>query len=179
MTQIGSVYGEAIYQLAREEHISEQLLQQLRALEEAFSGEPDFVKLLSSPNLTKEERLEIVERSFRGKIHDYLLNFMKILTEKGYMRFFGDCVSCFTELYNRDNGILSVTAVTAVPLADAQKQKLTEKLASITGKRIQLCNRGNPAGLGGIRLAYDGKRVDDTVAHRLDSIRALLNNTVL
>lgn len=179
MTQIGSVYGEAIYQLAREEHISEDLLQQLRALEEAFSCESDFVKLLSSPTLTKEERLGIVESSFRGKIHDYLLNFMKILTEKGYMRHFSDCVGHFTELYNRDHGILPVTAVTAVSMTDTQKQKLAQKLGAITGKQVQLHNRIDPEVLGGMRLDYDGKRVDDTVAHRLDSIRALLKNTVL
>ena len=179
MTEVGTIYGQALYALAQEESLCDPMLEQLRVLDDVFGKEPDFIRLLSSANLSREERCAIVDDSFRGQVLPYLLNFLKILTEKGYMRYFSDCCRSFTESYNRDNGILSVTAVTAVPLADAQKQKLTEKLASITGKRIQLCNRVNPAVLGGIRLDYDGKRVDDTVAHRLDSIRALLNNTVL
>ena len=95
------------------------------------------------------------------------------------MRHFGDCCESYTQQYNEDNGILSVTAVTAVALTDAQRDKLAEKLHKLTGKEIQLRGRIDPTILGGIRLDYDGRRVDDTLAHRLDAIRDLLNNTVL
>ena len=33
--------------------------------------------------------------------------------------------------------------------------------------------------LGGVRLDYDGKRVDDTVRHRLDTVRRMLVNATL
>ena len=95
------------------------------------------------------------------------------------MRHFADCCASYTQQYNEDNGILSVTAVTAVALTDAQRDKLAEKLHKLTGKEIQLRGRIDPTILGGIRLDYDGRRVDDTLAHRLDAIRDLLNNTVL
>ena len=95
------------------------------------------------------------------------------------MRYFSDCTDAFTERYNQDNGILSVTAITAVPLNDGQSVRLTEKLGRITGKKIALLNRVDPRVLGGIRLDYDGRRLDDTVSHRLDSIRDLLNKDVL
>ena len=60
-----------------------------------------------------------------------------------------------------------------------QLKKLTQKLMTITGKQIELCQHVDPNCLGGIRLDYDGKRLDDTVAHRLDAIRGVLKNTVL
>lgn len=179
MTQVGSVYGEALYALAREESLSDEILQQLRVLEESFSQEPDFIRLLSAPNLSKEERCKIVDDCFRDKVHIYVLNFLKILTEKGYGRYFGDCVRAYTEQYNLDNGILPVTAVTALPLTGEQKEKLTAKLGKLTGKTIELANRVDAQVLGGVRLDYDGKRVDDTVSHRLDAIRNMLKNTVL
>lgn len=179
MTQVGSVYGEALYTLAQEEGLSAAILQQLRVLDESFSREPDFPRLLSAPNLSKEERCGIVDDCFRGKVHGYVLNFLKILTEKGYIRHFGDCVRAYTGRYQQDNGILPVTAVTALPLTDAQKRKLTDKLNRITGKQVELTNRVDSTVLGGVRLDYDGKRVDDTVSHRLDTIRAMLKNTVL
>ena len=179
MTQVGSVYGEALYTLAWDEGLSVQILEQMRALGESFSQEPGFLRLLGAPNLSKEERCGIVDECFRGKVHGYVLNFLKILTENGSARHVGDCVDAYVELYNQDNGILSVTAVTALPLTDAQKQKLTQKLDGLTGKKVQLTNRVDPAVLGGVRLDYDGKRVDDTVSHRLDAIRTTLKNTVL
>ena len=179
MTGVGNVYGEALYLLAKEEDRSKNILEELKALDESFSQEPDFLRLLSSPNLPKAERCQILDDSFRGKIDPYLLNFMKILTEKGYIRHFSDCRKGYTLHYNQDNGILSVTAVTAVALSAEQADKLTGKLENITGKTIELVNRVDPGIYGGVRLDYDGQRLDDTVAHRLENIRNLLKNTVL
>ena len=179
MTQVGCVYGEALYTLALEEDLTKQVLEELSVLGQCFRQEPDYIRLLSSPNLSKQERCQILDDCFRGKVHAYVLNFLKILTEKGYMRHFPDCCAAYEESYNRDNGILSVTAITAVALSPGQSEKLTGKLSRITGKQIKLHNRIDPACLGGVRLDYNGKRLDDTVAHRLDAIRGLLKDTVL
>ena len=179
MTEVGSVYGQSLYELAKDESLTKLMGEQLAILQEAFRQEPDFIRLLSSPSLTKSERCQILDDSFRGKVHPYLLNFLKILTEKGYMRHFDHCCDAYTGLYDQDNGIVRVTAVTAVALSDVQVAKLTEKLGRITGKQIALRNRIDSAVLGGVRLDYDGQRLDDTVSHRLDAIRDMLDKTVL
>lgn len=179
MTQVGINYAQALYDLSREESLTAQILQQLQTLDESFRDAPEFLRLLSAPNITKEERCQILDNSFRGQVHPYVLNFLKILTERGYARYFGDCRKAFEDQYNQDNGILPVCAVTAVPLNDAQAEKLTRKLSDITGKTVKLENKVDPACLGGVRLNYDGKQVDGTVQNRLDTIGNLLKNTVL
>lgn len=179
MTEAGSVYGEALYELAKAEDLSKAISRELTALQNSFRQEPDFIRLLNAPNLTKQERCQILERSFRDRIQPYLLNFLKILTEKGYIRHFDDCCQAYMSRYYADQNILPVTAYTAVALTDAQTEKLCRKLSDITGKEILLENRVDPAAMGGVRLDYDGKRVDGTVNNRLDSIGSLLKNTVL
>lgn len=179
MTEVGNVYGESLYTLAREENLSEQIGEELTALRGGFRQEPEFIRLLSSPSLTKVERCQILDDSFRGKVHPYVLNFLKILTEKGYMRHFGDCCKAYTAHFDQDNGIVRVTAVTAVALTDSQSARLTEKLSRSTGKQVILHNRVEPGVLGGVRLDYDGQRLDDTVSHHLDAVRELLSKTVL
>ena len=179
MTQIGSVYGQALYSLAREENCSETILGELSVLDRSFGQEPDFLRLMSAPNLSKEERCGILDGSFRGKVHPYVLNFLKILTEKGYVRHFSDCCQAYRLRYNQANNILPVTAVTALALSVVQKSRLQAKLQEQTGKTVDLTNRIDPDILGGIRLDYDGKRLDGTVQNHLDSIRELLKNTVL
>ena len=179
MTQVGSVYGEALYTLAQEESLSAQILDEISVLSQSFHAEPDFIRLLCTPNLSVQERCAILDDSFRKIVHPYVLNFLKILTEKGYMRHFFDCCKAYEESYNRDNGILPVTAITAVSLNPAQAEKLTAKLCQITGKQVKLYSRIDPTVLGGVRLDYDGKRLDESVSNRLDTIRDLLKNTVL
>ena len=81
-------------------------------------------------------------------------------------------------------GVPMVVALNKADINEKKKteidtRKLSEKLGRITGKQIELHNRIDPSCLGGVRLDYDGQRLDDTVAHRLENIRNLLKNTVL
>lgn len=174
MSRIGSTYGEALYMLARDGGLSQVILQQLAVLDLSFSAEPDFLRLLDAPNLAKAERCDILDDCFRGRIEDYLLNFLKILTEKGMIRHFRHCMNAYRELYNQDHGILVVNTVTAVSMTETQIYALEKKLQKITGKQIQLVCKVDRNILGGIRLDFDGKRLDGTVAHRLEAVRKML-----
>ena len=179
MTEVATTYGQAMYDLARDEGKSQQILAELSVLDQSLRAEPEFLQLLSSPNIPKEERVQILDSSFRGKIDTYVLNFLKVLTEKGYIRHFSGCCQFYRQCYNKDNGIMPVVAYTAVPLSDELRRKLTAKLSTVTGKTIELDCRIDPETLGGVRLDFDGRQVDGTVRRRLEDIRGLLKNTVL
>ena len=179
MTDAANQYGTALYELAKDENLLDEILSQLEVLLQVTGEDPRFLTLLSAPSVPKEERCQILDTTFKGKVHPYLLNFLKILTEKGYMKQFPGCCRVFKDLYNRDHGILPVTCVTAAPLNEDLKEKLTEKLSSVTGKTIDLTCRVDSACLGGVRLDFDGKQVDGTVRRRLEDVKSILKNTVL
>ncbi len=179
MTEAANHYGQALYELTKDEGISQQVLSELKTLDEAFQAEPRFITLLSTPSIPKPERCQILDDSLRGQVHPYVLNFLKILTERGYMRHFSGCCQVFQQCYNTDHGIMVVTAVTAMPLSDALRQKLIGKLSTVTGKTVDLQCKVDASCLGGVRLDWDGKQVDGTVRHRLEDIRGVLKNTVL
>lgn len=179
MTQIGVQYANALYDLASGENLSVQILEQLQALDTSFSETPAFLRLLSAPNVPKTERCQVVDKSFRGKVHPYVLNFLKLLTERGLARYFPDCCKAYEAQYNRDMGIMPVCAVTAVPLGAEQSARLKKKLQTVTHKTVKLHNRVDPDCLGGVQLIYDGKQVDGTLKNRLAAIEQLLKNTVL
>ena len=179
MTQVAVTYAQALYDLAKDEGLGKSILEELTVLKDVFAETPQYSKLLSAPDIPKQERCAVLDEAFRGNVDPYVLNFMKILTEKGYIRQFPDCCDAYRSFYNTDNGILVVKALSAVGLSEAQKRKLTEKLTATTGKQIDLQCGVDPAMLGGLRLNYDGRQVDGTVKTRLDSIGKLLKNTVL
>lgn len=179
MNRVGTVYGQGLYTLAKEENLEDSILQELGVLEQCFEQQPEFLKLLMAGNLPKQERIGVLDDSFRGKVHPYVLNFLKLLTENGYIRQFSFCCQAFREQYNVDKGILEVRAISAIRLTENQKQRLSDKLQTITGKKIALICREDPDVLGGICLRYDGKQVDGTVQGRLDAMGRQLKNTVL
>lgn len=179
MTEIARTYGQALYDLAAEEGLAGELLEQITTLDQCFCQQPDFLALLCSPALSRQERCQVLESCLPAQVHRYLLNFLRILTEKGYMRHFSGCCQLFRQQYNRDNGILPVTVVTAKPLSDQLCRRLSEKLSGCTGKTIAPEYRIEPKCLGGVRLELDGMQVDGTLRHRLDELYSVLKNTVL
>ncbi len=179
MTEVANTYGQALYGLAKEEGLSAEILSQLFSLDDIFAKESGFFQLLSTPSIPKQERCQVLDTALRGQVHPYVLNFLKILTEKGYVRHFSGCCQAFRQQYNRDNGILPVTAYTALPLDADLRRKLSDKLSSVTGKTIDLDCRIDPGCMGGVRLDFDGKQIDGTIRRRLEEIRSILSNTVL
>ncbi len=179
MTQTAKIYGKALYTLAREEQLEGEILRQLRILSEVFRQTPEYIKLLCTPTITKKERCGILQHDFGGVVQPYVLNAMKLMTERGLMRDFSGSCEEFCHCYNADYGILEATVVTAVPMPDALREKLVQKLHDVTGKQIDLTMRIDPTILGGIRLEMDGEQLDGTIRNRLDNIRAMLRKTVL
>lgn len=178
MTQIAKAYGRTLYDLAVECESVEQMLDEITVLRQAFEENPQFLTLMGTPNLTKEERIAILDETFGGKIHIYLLNFLKVLVENGASHEFIDAAKQFRDEYNWENGIEIATVVSAVALDAAQESELVEKLEKLTGKKIQLEKVVDPSVMGGIRLQMEGHQLDGTVKNKLDAIRSRLLHTI-
>ncbi len=82
MTEFGREYGEGLYALCAEEHIERDALQEVQVLKESFRENGDFIRLLGNLTLPKEQRVAIVDDTLKGSVHEYVLNFIKILVER-------------------------------------------------------------------------------------------------
>ncbi len=179
MTDVGKMYGGALYELTAEEGCEEAARGQLREVVALLRDNPDYEKLLCTPSIPKTERCALLDEALHGRIEPYVLNFLKILCENGTLRQLSSCEKEFTARFNQARGILPARAVSAVALSDKDAARLKEKLESLTGKTVDLTLAVDPACLGGIRLEMDGVRFDGTVEARLTRLRHDLENIVL
>lgn len=171
MTEIAKMYGGSLYDLAAEEGLETRILGELDEAAAILKGDPEYLHLLSIPSIPKKERCALLDEAFRGQIHPYLLNFLKILCEKGTLRELPGCARAYRVRYNAAHSILEATAISAVALTKEQTARLQEKLEAVTGKQIDLKTKVDPAVLGGIRLDIEGTELDGTVQNRLASLR--------
>ena len=88
MTHTARIYGSSLYDLAAEEQLTDADAGadagQVRA---AVSGRiPSMCSLLSqSPRYPKEERTGLLETAFGTQAERYLVNFLKLLCERGIL----------------------------------------------------------------------------------------------
>ena len=141
MTETARMYGGSLYDLAAEEGLDERILGELDGVTALLNGDAEYLHLLSIPSIPKKERCALLDEAFRGQVHLYVLNFMKLLCEKGALRELPGCARAYRLRYNEAHGILEATAVSAVPLTAEQTKRLHEKLEKVTGRHIDLKQR--------------------------------------
>ena len=171
MTETARMYGGSLYDLAAEEGLEARILGELDEVVALMKANPEYLHLLSTPSIPKKERCGLLDEALCGQVHLYVLNFVKILCEKGTLRELSGCARAYRIRYNAAHGILEATATSAVPMTAQQTKTLHAKLEHLTGKTIDLKTRVDPGVLGGIRLEIEGTELDGTVQNRLAALR--------
>ena len=171
-------YGKALFLITEEDGVSDKIISDVHTADSVLISNPDYVKLLDSPALSKEERVGLVDKAFSG-LDQRLSNLLKILTEKRAMHLFCKAVKAYYALYDESRGILRVEAVTAIPLSEGQAKAIKDKLTLTLNKTIVLDNTVDPSILGGVKLRYSGVQLDGSVRTRLDKFEDALKHTVI
>lgn len=177
MNEIVREYAAGLFALADEEGLGETILIEARALGPLFTR--DYLRLLSDPELPKPERLGLLDEAFGGRVHPYTLYFIKLLTERGLAAEIPACFAEYEELWCAANHVLKVKAESAVELDEAQREKLVSRLTERTGRHVVVEYAVNPSLLGGMRLFYDNRQLDDTVRRRLTEIAERLSGAAV
>lgn len=173
---IAELYGESFLELAHEEGIADIILSDLSDIAALFKKHPEYVKILDSPRIDKDELMKILNDDFFGKINHYTLNFLKLLCEKHIVHHLAECLEAYEDLYNKYNNIKTVNITTARPLGEDIVKRLVEKLEARTGGKIAVKKRIDESCIGGIIIEMDGKRIDASVKSELLNIRQALIN---
>ena len=167
-------YGGALFELAFEEGADDAVLSDIRGIMEFFTRGSELVRLLSSPSVPTQERVSCVQRVFAG-VEPYLLNFLCLMTERGYARSIYGAFEKYISLYNEKHAITDAFAVSAVELSEEQKNALISSLSNRTGKKINLICRVDPSVIGGVSVSIDGEMFDGTVESKISQIRRKLS----
>ncbi len=179
MTQIARLYGGSMYELAAQEQLTDTVLEQMQVIRQLFRENPDYVRLLSEPSIPKEERADLLETAFGNEAERYLVNFLKLLCDRGILGDYAGCCEEYTRRYNADHNIATAVVTSAVALSDEQMAALKDKLEKISGKTVSLTQKKDPTVLAGLRVELEGKQLDGTVKSRLDGLSRKLNELII
>ena len=171
-------YGGALYDLAKDEGLSAQILADLGAFAAVFRENPDYRRLLTEPSIPKAEREALLDEAWKDALHPYTLNFVKLLCANGTVSQLPDCETVYRARYNEDNNILAVTAVSAAPMREELQEKLRQKLEAKTGKHVELTVKVEPDLIGGVKLTIGGVQYDGTVRHHLDELQRIQRSRI-
>ena len=71
---VSKTYGEALYEVAMESGVDRavSLMEEIRCVEQILKENPQFDELMKHPGVPKQDKLQVMEKAFRGRASDEL-----------------------------------------------------------------------------------------------------------
>ena len=170
MNEIASRYGLALYSLAEERNNILPLQNEVRELRKILHENPDFIMVLNSSFLTIEERIDIVDKTFKDVDKD-IVTLIKILIKNGRAHYLEDVFQVFNSYCNESRGVDEGLVYSVIPIDEKTKSKLEKKISQLEGVEVELINKIDPHLIGGLKVVIHGHIYDGSIKNKLENMK--------
>ena len=177
---VSKTYGDALFELAVESGQVDEMLEEARSIQQILRDDNELSKLMNHPKIVKEEKIEILEQIFKGRVHDEITGLMRMLVSKGH---YGEMESVFTYFIDqvkeyKNIGTAYVTA--PMPLSDSQKEQVKKKLLETTKYvEFEMHYDVDESLIGGMVIRIGDRVIDSSVKSRLMTLTRELSKIQL
>jgi F-type H+-transporting ATPase subunit delta len=141
---------------------------------QVVNGDNQLAAVLGDASADLARRTAVVRELIEGKVRPATLRLAQLALAGFGGRGLASSLSRLVELAaeRRDRSVAYVT--TAVPLSDADEQRLSGRLSDMYGRQVSLKIDVDPRIIGGMRVKVGSDLYDGTVARRLSQARTAL-----
>ncbi|MCD8378828.1 MAG: F0F1 ATP synthase subunit delta [Lachnospiraceae bacterium] len=172
---ISKTYGDALFDLAMEEKQLDELWQESELVLKALSENPDFIRLLSHPNITEEEKLEVVAEVFKGRVSDTMTGFLLLVVGKERYKELPAILTYFIDRVKEAKKIGVAYVTTAVPLDEAGQEKVEKRLLETTSyEKMEMHYAVDESLIGGMVIRIGDRVVDSSIQTKIEDLKRQL-----
>ena len=174
--RLAGKYALAIFEIAQEKNMLEEIQTQLTAIKELFAENLELNSLVNNLLVPKEPKIEIIKQVFGQQIDTVLLRFLVVLLEKNRISLFEKIHRAYVNLLNEQNNIAEIKVTTARNLSETEYAEVSEKIGKLLNKKIILIKHINPEIMGGIIIQMGDKLIDGSIARQLKNMEKSLKS---
>jgi F-type H+-transporting ATPase subunit delta len=160
---VRDIYCEVLFELAEESARIDTVMSDLSDVAAVLAGEPEFVRLLTSPAVTGPQKAEIVRRVFDGRVNELTLDFVCVLARRNRFRLLGLITDRYERLVDRHYGRKLVEVTLAATPSDSRIEKLNADIAEAVKSNVKLDIHIVPEIIGGIVIRTEDRIVDNSI----------------
>ena len=172
--QLARKYGTAIFEIANEDNKLEEYGRELADVSQALFAQEELKDFLTNPQIQPEDKKQVLLRLLKDQVSPMMMNFLLLLVDKRRIVLLEAINDCYQELSNKAQGIIVADVTTAYELKAELRSRLSSKLESVTGKKIQLLTHQDRSIIGGVVVKIGDTRIDGSVIGRLQALKAEL-----
>ncbi|TET40870.1 MAG: ATP synthase F1 subunit delta [Dehalococcoidia bacterium] len=164
----GKRYAQAAFELAVERNELQSWQESLKRIAE-ITADTKLVAWLESPKIPFDVKKGLLEERL-GEVYALALNLACLLVSKGRLRIAGNILREYDRLLDAYYGIEHADIVTALPLDEEDKQRLSRQLGEMMGRKIVIDAQVDPSVVGGFIAKIGDTLIDASIRNKLEAL---------
>ena len=172
--QITRNYAQALMELTNNDlQFQELLLNEIKTLDKGISQVKDSWSFFNNPGVSKEEKKNIIKKTFSGKINEKILNFLLLLIDNKRFNLLPEIHNQFNKLVNKSQGTIIAEVYSTVDIDTNILQKLKQGIEDTIGsnKKVEIESKMEPSLIGGIKVKINDHVYDGSIKSRLENLK--------
>ena len=158
---VSNVYGDALFELAVESGKVDDFLSEAEGVIEVVKTNDGFSQMMNHPKINKEEKLQIIDEIFQGRVSGEMVGLLRMLEEKDHIKDTEDVLKYFIEKVYDYKKIGRAMVSTPFELTDTQKKDVEKRLLETTAySSFVMDYTVDPELIGGMVIRIKDRVVD-------------------
>lgn len=163
-------YAVALFQIAKEQNLLDQIEEELRTVKEVFTNDNDLLSFLQHPKVTRDAKRTTIVNAF-SSLSKSVQNTLQLMVDRHRIEAIAPMVDEFIELANEEKSVADAKVYSVRPLTEAETTAISTAFAAKVGKNtLRITNITDSNLLGGIKLRIGNTIYDGTVSGKLDRL---------
>ncbi len=135
---------------------------------------PDLASMLDTPNITHQQRSELLEKVAGDRLDDQGRNFVRLIAENNRVDLMPDIAGIFDGLKMEAEGEIEAQVTTAFELTGDQSDKIAGALAKRLNRKVRIISNVDSDLIGGAIIRAGDLVIDGSVKGRLAKMSSQL-----
>ncbi len=177
---VAQVYAGAMLRIADGRGEADQFQSELLELAGRVETNPEFARFLSSPLVDTKARQAAIEKLFRARYSDLLVDSLQVLNRKDRLGIVRAVAEAYRLAHEELRGRVEVHITTATPLNEQLRNQIRAVAEEKTGKKTDLVETVDESLIGGLIMRIGDQKFDASVETKLKTLgRGLLERASL
>jgi F-type H+-transporting ATPase subunit delta len=168
---IARVYADAFLNALPAGEVDDALEEFRSFVEDVLDKQPEFKRLIQSDTVSREHKLELINRVVAGRASELFTNFLRVLARHDRLNLLPLILAQAAIEHEKRSGKKRVQVISAQPLSEATIEKIRERLASVLAAQPVVESAVDPKLLGGLRIRVGDTVYDGSLRARLKQLR--------
>lgn len=167
-------YATAVFALANESGNIGGVGNDLSQIVRTITTDAATAEFFISPIVQRVDKEKALLATFSGKVSDVALHTLLLLVRKRREAVLVDLLTEYRKLELASRGLEPLTVFTAQEIPDGELRSMVERLEKTYSKKFDVIVKREPALIGGVRIVMGDRRIDGSVAGRLEELTRTL-----